>query len=411
MKQEITQHIHDPETLESLYRKDKNAFAQAFPEASEGTDTELVRFWLIRLGNENSAEKYIGLKKDLLMLAIFAVVIAVLVKLDSFISTISIGEFLLRNFAMIILAGLTAWFMLKNQINGAKNILLLMVPVIALAIFLNMLPGMESDTTRLALIHAPVFMWFIFGLSWVSFKYTSASEVSSFIRYNGELLSMFGLLCIAGAILSGMTISLFSIIGMNIGDYYMQNIGIIGLAIFPVLAAWLIELYPDITSRIAPVIARIFTPLVLISAIVYMVAIAASDIHISADRDFLITFNLLLLGVMAIVVFSLSELDRSGFRKFSVILLFFLGVVTLIIDFYALSAIISRLSEGFTPNRTSVLVSNILILVHLLLILPGLFNAGFRGKPLTRVEKVVYSYLPVYFIYSFFVIFIFPIIF
>ena len=167
----------------------------------------------------------------------------------------------------------------------------------------------------------------------------------------------------------------------------MENIGIVGLAVFPVVAAWLIGLYPDITSRIAPIIARIFTPLVFISAIVYLVAITVSGIDLSKNREFLIIFNLLLLGVMVIIVFSLSELDKSNIRKLNVILLFLLAVVTLIIDLFALSAIISRLSEGFTPNRTVVLISNILVLVNLLLILPDLFLAGFKGKSLDRWRR------------------------
>jgi len=320
-------------------------------------------------------------------------------------------DFWSRNLVIIAFSGLTAWFILKNKISGLKNILLLALPVIVLTTFLNLLPAKISDTTILAFIHAPLFMWFIFGLAWVSLQYSHPPKVSAFIRYNGELAIMYGLLCIAGAILSGMTVSLFAIIGMEIGPFYMENIGIVGLAIFPVVAAWLIDLYPDITSRIAPIIARIFTPLVLISALVYLVAIAISSIDLSKNREFLIIFNLLLLGVMVIIVFSLSELDKSNIRKLNVILLFFLAVVTLIIDLFALSAIIARLSDGFTPNRTVVLVSNILVLANLLLILPGLFLAGFKGKSFDRVEKIISFYLPVYFLYCIVVIFLFPFIF
>ena len=56
-------------------------------------------------------------------------------------------------------------------------------------------------------------------------------------------------------------------------------------------------------------------------------------------------------------------------------------------------------------------LSNVLILVNLILILPGLFDAGFRGHSLENSERMIYRYLPVYFFYSFIIIFIFPIIF
>jgi hypothetical protein len=334
-----------------------------------------------------------------------------LVKAHLITGNLPAPEFWVRNLPTIIFAGLTTWFIVKGRITGVKNILLVAIPVAALSVFINLLPEKMCDTTILATIHAPIFMWFIFGLTWVSLDHTSTPKVSSFIRYNGELVIMYGLLCIVWAILSGMTIGLFAIIGKEIGELYMQNIGVVGVAVLPVVAAWLTDLYPDITSRIAPIIARIFTPLVLILAVVYLAAITISGIDLSKDRDFLIIFNLLLLGVMVIIVFSLSELDESNHRKLNVILLFLLAAVTLVIDLFALSAIISRLSDGFTPNRTVVLVSNILVLVHLLLIIPDLFLAGFKGRSLDRMEKIIYGYLPVYFLYCIVVIFVFPFIF
>jgi hypothetical protein len=276
---------------------------------------------------------------------------------------------------------------------------------------MNLLPPELSDTTKLAFIHAPLFMGFIFAMAFISYDYKNTEKISSFIRYCGELAIMSGLLAIAGGLLSGLTISLFAIIGMKIGQFYVENIVIIGIVIVPVIAAWLIDLYPGITDKIAPVIARIFTPLVLLSAVIYLVAIAVSGISLSENRDFLLIFNIMLLCVMAIIVFSLSEVDKSDIRKLHIILLFFLAIVTLVIDLFALSAIISRLTEGFTPNRTVVLVSNILVLVNLLLFLPALYYAGFRGKPVDPVERMICRYLPVYFIYSVVVIFVFPFIF
>jgi hypothetical protein len=411
MKKEIIQSINDPDALEMLYRKDKNGFTLDFPEASEGIKSDLVRFWQIRLKKETAGQKHQLQKTGLWIVVILSVVITLLVKSHLLFGNMTREEFWFRNLSTIIFTGLTAWFILKNKMTGVKNILLLALPVVILTIFMNLLPEKLCDTTILACIHAPLFMWIIFGLAWVSFQSANTSKVSAFIRFNGELVTMYGLLCIAGAILSAMTIGLFSIIGMEIGKFYMENLGIVGLAVLPVVAAWLIDMYPDITSRIVPIIARIFTPLVFILAVVYLIAITFSGIDLSKNRDFLIIFNLLLLGVMVIIVFSLSELDKSDIRKLNVILLFLLAVVTLIIDLFALSAIISRLSEGFTPNRTVVLISNILVLVNLLLILPGLFMAGFKGKSLGRVEKVICRYIPVYFFYCIMVIFVFPFIF
>ncbi|MCX6268857.1 MAG: hypothetical protein NTW16_16145 [Bacteroidetes bacterium] len=410
MKEKIIQNIHDPEALEMLFRKDKRGFTLDFPDASAGIENDLVRFWRIRLKKESAGQKPQLNKPDLWIVTTLSIAIALAVKAHLVFGNMSMESFWSRNLTIIAFAGLTSWFILKNRITSLKKILLLALPVALLTIFMNLLPEKLCDTTILAFIHAPFFMWFILGLAWVSFRYTDTMQVSAFIRFNGELVTMYGLLCIAGAILSGMTISLFTVIGMDIGKFYMENIGIVGLVIFPVLAAWLIDLYPDITSRIAPIIARIFTPLVLITVTAYLIAIIVSGTNLSKNRELLVIFNLLLLGVMAIIVFSLSELDNSDIRKLNVILLFLLAVVTLIIDLFALSAIISRLSDGFTPNRTVVLISNILILLNLALILPVLFLSGFKGKPIDRVERLIYRYLPVYLLYCIVVIFVFPFI-
>lgn len=382
-----------------------------FSEVSADKKSDLINFWKIRLQSGTTGPNHPFLIRDLGVISILAVAMAFLVKGHLFFSNMNYEEYWGRNLPVTIFSGLIAWFILKGRVNGIKNILFLALPVVILVIFSNLLPTKLTDATTLAFIHAPVFMWFILGLAWISLDTSSTNRVSAFIRYCGELVVMFGLLCIAGFMLSGMTIGLFTVIGKDIGQVYMENIGIVGLAIFPIIAAWLIDLYPDITSRIVPVIARIFTPLVFLLVLVYLVAITISGIDLSKDRDFLIIFNLLLLGVMIIIIFSLSELDKSANRKLNLIILFFLAGLTLIIDLFALTAIVSRLSDGFTPNRTVVLVSNILVLLNLLMILPGLFLAGFKGKSYDRVEKIIYGYLPVYCFYSIVVIFIFPFVF
>lgn len=411
MKDQIIQYIDDPEMLEMLFRKDKNAFIRDFPEASSGMDTDLVKFWYIRLKDAEQARQRPSLKTGLKVVAAIAVITALLTRLPLVIKSIDAEDFYIRNLCIIIFAGLTTWFIIKNRISSWKNILILTLPAIVLTIFVNLLSKEYNDTTILAFIHAPIFMGFIFALAFVSLDFRNTVTVSGLIRYCGELPIMTGLLAIAGAILSGMTIGMFAIIGMEIEELYMENVAITGVTILPLIAAWLIDLYPGITDRIAPVIARIFTPLVLLSAGIYLAALSISGISLSEDRDLLLIFNIMLLFVMAIIVFSLSELNTSDFLKLNVILLFLLTVVTLLIDLIALSAIMSRLSEGFTPNRTVVLVSNLIILVNLLLVLPGLYSAGFRGKPVSNVERMISRYLPVYLLYSIVVIFLFPLIF
>jgi len=177
MKNQITQNINDAEALEMLYRQNKRNFALDFPEASAGVDNELVKFWQIRLKSDTDNRKHDLLKSDLWIVAILSFVIAVLAKAHIIAGNVTMEDYWVRNLPAIVFAGLTAWFILKNRITGVKNILLLILPVVILSLLLNLLPGKPGDTARLAFIHAPVFMWFIFGLAWVSLKYSQTSKV------------------------------------------------------------------------------------------------------------------------------------------------------------------------------------------------------------------------------------------
>jgi len=66
---------------------------------------------------------------------------------------------------------------------------------------------------------------------------------------------------------------------------------------------------------------------------------------------------------------------------------------------------------GPTPNRISVLGSNILIFINLVLITVELFKINFRKSELLKVETIISKYFPVYIIWILIVIFLFPLIF
>jgi len=123
-------------------------------------------------------------------------------------------------------------------------------------------------------------------------------------------------------------------------------------------------------------------------------------------------FNFMLLIVVAVILFSISGSMHGTGQKFSRMVVSALIIVSIIIDFIALSAIIYRLGEyGFTPNRVAVLGTNIVILGNLILLTSDLYKANFKGQSLLRVELSVARYLPVYVAWAVLVIFVFPFVF
>jgi len=149
-------------------------------------------------------------------------------------------------------------------------------------------------------------LWCLYGLIYIDFDTRDQVKRIDYIRYNGDLAILTAIILIAGGILTAVTIGLFSAIDLNIEDFYMENIAIIGLVSAPIVATYIIRNFPVITNRIAPIIAGIFSPLVLITLVVYLISIILTGKDPYSDRDFLLVFNLMLLGVMAIIVFSVT---------------------------------------------------------------------------------------------------------
>lgn len=198
---------------------------------------------------------------------------------------------------------------------------------------------------------------------------------------------------------------------MDIEKFYLEYVAVFGGVASPIVSFYLIKIYPNITSKIAPVIARVFTPLVLITLIVYLISMIFSNSKILEDRDLLLIFNILLLAVMAIIVFSVSELNKSKEKNKNVLILFALAVLAIVINSVALVAIITRIANGLTPNRTVVLLSNILIFTNLILIARDLYKSYYKINQLDSVESTVAKYLTIYYGYTIFVIFILPFLF
>jgi hypothetical protein len=233
-----------------------------------------------------------------------------------------------------------------------------------------------------------------------------------FLKYNGDLLVMTALIVIAGAILTGITIGLFKLIGFHIEDFYFKNIVIFTLPAAPILGTYLTETNPQLVGKVSPVIAKIFSPLVLVMLVIYIVAMIYSGKDPYNDREFLLIFNALLIGVMAIIFFSVAEASKTAKSQVESWILFLLSGVTVIVNGIALSAILFRISEwGITPNRAAVLGSNVLILINLVVVTAQLFKVVLRKADINGVGKIISFYLPVYAIWTIIVTFIFPFLF
>ncbi|HSM63959.1 MAG TPA: hypothetical protein VK833_08490 [Gillisia sp.] len=411
MKNEIKNNIDNPGQLEKLYRDNKAIFKKefnlVFPDIQETTTAQV---WKERLNFETEEISW-GSNKELLFIVIASFIAGLIAKIPD-LTGLNPEYFYPRNISFVVFPLLAVYFAWKQKIP-TKNLILGAIAIIISAIYINSLPNNnESDTLILACIHLPLLLWAILGASFVGDKLKSYTKRLEFLRFNGDLVVMTGLLLITGGLLTGITLGLFSLIELNIEEFYFKYIVIWGLAAAPIVATYLVRTNPQLVNKVSPVIAKVFTPLLFVMLVIYLCAVIFTGKDPYNDREFLMIFNVLLIGVMAIILFSIAETSKNSKNKIGALALLGLSIVTIIVNGIALSAIVFRISElGITPNRLAVLGGNILILTNLLLVTFNQFKAMKDGNKVDKVENSIASFLPVYIVWAILVTFIFPILF
>ncbi|MES2650714.1 MAG: hypothetical protein V4663_03185 [Bacteroidota bacterium] len=411
MKDQIQSNLEQPAQLEKLYRNDKVGFKRAFNSLyPEIKDSTLAGYWKERL-NFTSDEISWGSRNELIFIIIASLLAGLIAKLPAIFS-INEDFFYPRNIGFIVFPMLATYFAWKNKLAEGKATILAGIMIIGL-IFINLLPDdKKSDTLVLSCIHLALFLWSLLGVAFVGGVQNDGEKRLGFLKYNGDLVVMSTLILIAGGIMSAITIGLFSLIGFDIAEKYMQNVGVFGLAAAPMVGTYLTQTNPQLVGKVSPVIAKIFSPLVLVMLIVYVGAIMYSGKNPYNDREFLLIFNGLLVGVMALIFFSIAGTSETAKNRTQVGILLALSIVTILVNGVALSAIIFRITEyGITPNRAAVLGGNILILINLILVTIQLFKFFSKKTDLTTVGRSIAWYLPVYCVWTIIVTFIFPFLF
>lgn len=411
MENLIKDNVGQPAYLENLYRSNPTAFADAFHQVYPEIQTELTaQIWHERLRNTPNEITW-GASKDWIFVAISALIVAFLMQMPDLFS-ISHDFYFPRNMAFIAMPGIAAFFAFKQDLS-LKSILPPLGILLFSVVFINLLPvGPMSDTLLLSCIHLPILIWLLVGYIYSGAQFSLTEKRIDFLRFHGDLLVMSVVILLAGGLFTALTINLFGLIGIKIEDFYFRYLVLSALPTVPLLATLLVQQNPTLVSKISPVIARIFTPLVSLMLIIFLLTFIYSGKDPYNDREFLLIFNGILIGVMALLLFSVSESTKdaaSHFQRLSLIILAFLAIIN---NGIALSAIAFRLFElGITPNRFAVLGSNVLVLVNLVFVTRELLGLWKGVKGLKDVEASMTRFLPIYALWAAIVSFVFPLIF
>ncbi|MBV1855910.1 permease prefix domain 1-containing protein [Catellatospora tritici] len=352
-----------------------------------------------------------GDRRDLLVMIAFAAAAALAIKVPNWLGVdIDDSAFYLRNFSLFALAPLTAYFAWRRRLQP------LLIGVLAVlfgvgAVAVNAYPMDESSAQTLVLagIHLPLALWLVVGVAYAAGQWRSQQRRMDFIRFTGEWLIYFALLGLGGGVLIGIIAGTFNAIGLNPEVFISEWLLPCGAAAAVVVAAWLVEAKQSVIENMAPVLTKVFTPLFTATLLTLLGAIIVTSNGINVDRDVLILFDVLLVVVLGLLLYSVSARDATArpgiFDKLQLALV----VSALLVDVLVLAAILSRITEfGFTANKTAALGENLILLANL-----GwsawLFLGFIRGRKAFGVlERWQTSYLLVYAAWAWVVVLVFP---
>lgn len=343
-----------------------------------------------------------------LSLAVFA---AVLVKIPTLFGLTFDGaeRFYLHNapfFVLPLLAGFFAW---KRRLDSRTIGMIALGFVVAIATA-NVQPVVDGGYTQvLMVLHLPIALWLLIGLAYAGVRWRDTSGRMDFIRFSGELFIYFVLIALGGGVLMAFLAMIFQSIGIDT-EYFIGNWLVpCGAAGAVLVASWLVEAKQSVIENMAPVLTRLFTPLFAALLITFLGTLVVTGRGLDIERDILIAFDLLLVVVLALMLYTLSARDPiaapGGFDVLSVVLV----ISALLVDLVALAAIGSRISEfGFTPNRVAALGLNLILLVNLSWS-AVLYLRFLRGRAeFAQLERWQTGYLPVYSAWAAIVVLAFP---
>jgi hypothetical protein len=322
------------------------------------------------------------------------------------------NHFYAHNVPFFILPFLAIFFAVKRSLS-ARGWLLLGIPFVLGAVLTNALPFVpDGNTEALAIIHVPIALWFAIVVAYTGGQWRNLDQRMNYVRFSGEWFIYLALTALGGGALIAFTFFIFEAIGLKPAPVVERFIGPCGVAGAVIIAAWLVEFKQSVIENMAPVLTMLFTPLFTLLLLVFIGAMIATGNAINVQREVLIGFDLLLVLVLCLLLYSISARDSNAAPgKFDTLRLV-LVCAALVVDVLALWAIVARISEfGWSPNKTAALGVNILLLVNLGWSAVLYTRILARKAPFVTLERWQTMYLPAFAAWAWIVIAIFPVIF
>ena len=219
---------------------------------------------------------------------------------------------------------------------GRVSRLWLLLPFIGAVAFANAFPFTPGGATEvLTALHLPIAMWLAVGIAYAGGRWHGGGGRMDFVRFSGELFIYYVLIAFGGGVLTGFTIGMFESIGLDaewLAEAWLLPCGALGAVI---IGSWLVEAKQSVIENMAPVLTRLFTPLLTAVLLAFLATMVWTGSGIDMEREVLIGFDLLLVLVLGLLLYAVSARDpQTGPQAFDALQLV-LVVSALVVDIAA----------------------------------------------------------------------------
>ena len=246
-----------------------------------------------------------------------------------------------------------------------------------------------DDVAILTAIHLPFVVWMTVGWT-ISRTGGSGDQLYGYLLKSVETIVTAGLYLIAGYIFAGLTFGIFSVLGVELPATVAGRLAAFGIGLVPLLA--LASVYAPRAApatqdwsrglaRLVRLLPRLMLPAAIGILLIYLLWFVPTRFSQPFDdRSALVVYNASIMAIIAVMSSAVTGIDEQLSNRYDRLLryaILALGVLSLLLNAYALGAIASRIIDfGLTPNRHAVCGWNVVTLAMLAVLSGSIWRAG-----------------------------------
>ncbi|MBN1920687.1 MAG: hypothetical protein JW892_05545 [Anaerolineae bacterium] len=283
-------------------------------------------------------------------------------------------------------------------------------------------PWASEQYLTLAMIHIPLLSWTALGIYTLGLR-SSAIDRFAFLIKSLEVMIVAGLYLGAGVAFGGITMGLFTALGIILPDVLTRLIMVGGFGLLPVLALATIydprvapaaQDFEQGLSKFIATMMRLLLPLTLVVLVVYVLVIPFNFFAPFESRELLIVYNVMLFAIIGLLMGATPingvELSSKLQKVLRLGILLVAGLAVLV-SVYALSAVVYRTFQGeLTPNRLTVIGWNGINIAILAALLVTQLRKG-RERWIEALHAVFSRATNAYLVWGLFLLVALPILF